>query len=103
MKLCSATASLETSADNEGHSYDGLASPSCLKIEKTSFCPHQLICRCEGHLGRGETLGKELTPTSVLSFVCCSSWEALNSHTQYRNAPSAETLEGNTCKQTSVC
>lgn len=38
MKLCSAAASLETSADNEGHSYDGMAFPSCPQIEeKTSL------------------------------------------------------------------
>lgn len=37
-KLCSAAASLETSADNEGHSYNGMAFPSCLQIaEKTSL------------------------------------------------------------------
>lgn len=34
MKLRSAAASLETSADNEGRSYDGRAFLSCLQIEE---------------------------------------------------------------------
>lgn len=59
-KLCSAAASLETSADNEGRSYNRRTFLSNLQIEeKTSlYMPTSINLW---------TLGKELTPTFVLS------------------------------------
>lgn len=71
-----------TSAVTKGSAYDGMAILNCLEIEKRTktLYSHVNWSLDVGHLGRGATLGKELTSTSIFSFICCVSWEDLIPH-----------------------